>query len=409
MESSPDIINKNFLTKKVDKTLAINQLISIIENSDNLSTRIKSISILTQMNANTDNVFKLVENLLISDINESIRLAAASTIEKIFLKDALEPLRWTFKHEESLKCLLTISKIVGKLDTDQSKSLLIEKIREIKNEKIIESLQDLYKKGEIENLSSYTLSRIVENSFIIKDLENKFGQINFKVKDGLILQLDLSDVSSHIFGWTILNKFPEFIEFLTSLENLDLKFNRLVSIPDSIGSLSSLIKLDLSYNKIKSIPTSIGSLKSLMFLNLRYNKIKDLPASIGSLNSLKSLNLRANSLKILPKTIKNILNLEVLDLHGNKLKNTKLSLKRNNKIRRLDLGLNNIEKLPKWIKSLKNLRYLGLGGNKLRNLPKWIGSFRFLESLYLFDNKLHEIPESIGTISKLRSVRLTWK
>ncbi|GAH42071.1 unnamed protein product, partial [marine sediment metagenome] len=352
----------------MDKTSAINQLISIIENSDNLSVRIESINLLAQINANTNKVFKLIENLLISDTNESIRLAAAYTIEKIFLNDALEPLRWTFKHEESLKCLLAISKIVGKIDTVQSKSLIIEKIREIKNKKIVKSLQDLYVKREFKNLSSYALSRIVENSFVIKDLENKFGHINFKVKDGLILQLDLSDVSSHIFGWTILNKFPEFIEFLTSLENLNLKFNRLITIPDSIGSLTSLIKLDLSYNKIKSIPESIGSLKSLRLLNLRYNKIRNLPASIGSLNLLKSLNLRANSLKNLPKTIKNILNLEVLDLHGNKLKDTKLSLKGSNKIRRLDLGLNSIEKLPKWIKKLKDLRYLGLGGNKLKLL-----------------------------------------
>ncbi|GAG32998.1 unnamed protein product, partial [marine sediment metagenome] len=110
MESSPYLINKNYINKKVDKTSAINQLISIIENSDNLSTRIESINLLAQINADTNNVFKLVENLLISDTNESIRLAAASTIEKIFLNDALEPLRWIFKHEESLKCLVAISK-----------------------------------------------------------------------------------------------------------------------------------------------------------------------------------------------------------------------------------------------------------------------------------------------------------
>ncbi|MHA1234455.1 MAG: leucine-rich repeat domain-containing protein, partial [Promethearchaeota archaeon] len=335
------------------ETSAINQLISIIENSENLSTRIKSINKLAQMNANTNSVFKLVENLLISDTNESVRLAAASTLEKIFLNDAFEPLRWAFKHEESLKCLLTILTILGRIDTVQSKALLREKIKEIKNKKIVKSLQDLYVKGEFENLSSYALSGIIENSFVIKDLENKFGQINFKVKDGLILQLDLSDVSSHIFGWTILNKFPEFVEFLTSLKNLDLKFNRLKTIPDSIGSLTSLINLDLSYNKIKSIPASIGSLKSLRFLNLRYNKIKDLPASIGSLNSLKNLNLRANSLKSLPKTIRNILNLEELDLHGNKLNEAKISIKGSSKIRRVDMGLNSIEKLPKWLKNLK--------------------------------------------------------
>ena len=406
MESSPYLINKNYINKKVDKASAINQLISIIEDSENLSDRIESINILAQMKANTNEVFKLVENLLISDTKESVRLAAASTMEKIFLNDALEPLRWAFKHEESLKCLLAISKLLGKIDSVQSKSLIMEKINEIKNEKIVESLLDLDLNGNFEKISSYELSRIVENSFIIKDLENKFGQISFKVKNGLILQLDLSDVSSHVFGWTILKKFPEFIEFLTSLEQLDLKFNRLSTIPDSIGTLTSLIELDLSYNKIKSIPSSIGSLKSLKVLNLRYNKIRSLPESIGYLNSLQSLNLRANSLKNLPKTIKNIPNLKMLDLHGNKLSNAKFSLKGSTKMERLDLGLNSIEKLPKWIKNLKYLTYLGLGGNKLTSLPKWIGSFRFLESLHLFDNRLSELPESLGTLINLEELTL---
>jgi len=107
--------------------------------------------------------------------------------------------------------------------------------------------------SDIKNIrpNRYSAIQIADNR---KNKENKFGHINFKVRDGLILQLDLSDVSSHIFGWTVLNKFPEFIEFLMSLENLDLKFNKLITIPESIGSLASLIKLDLSYNKIKSIP-----------------------------------------------------------------------------------------------------------------------------------------------------------
>ena len=54
MESSPHLIFKNYFNKKLDKTSAINQLISIIENSENLSTRIESINTLAQMNANTN-------------------------------------------------------------------------------------------------------------------------------------------------------------------------------------------------------------------------------------------------------------------------------------------------------------------------------------------------------------------
>ena len=117
---------------------------------------------------------------------------------------ALEPLQWVFKHEESLRCLLTVSKILGKIDSIQSKSLLIDRIKRISNEKILESLNFLFEKREIESFSSFELSKIVENYFIIKDLEKKFGQIRYQVIEGLIFQLDLSDVSSRVFGWTIL-------------------------------------------------------------------------------------------------------------------------------------------------------------------------------------------------------------
>jgi len=283
MELSPKFINKNYRNKKLDKISAINQLISIIDNSDNLDARIESINTLSQIDAKSNDVFKLLENLLISDSHESIRFNSISAIEKLFLDNALEPMRWALKHEESLKCLLAISKILGKIDTPQSKSLLINKIKKIRNEKIIENLNLLFKKRDIERFSSFELSRIIEDYFIIADLEKRFGQINFKVKEGLIFELDLSDVSSHVFGWTILNKFPDFMEFLTSLEILDLKFNRLTMIPKTIGFLTSMIHLDLSYNKIKSIPHSIGLLTVLNKLNLRYNKLKSLPLSIGSL------------------------------------------------------------------------------------------------------------------------------
>ncbi|MHA1478190.1 MAG: HEAT repeat domain-containing protein, partial [Promethearchaeota archaeon] len=182
MELSPKLIQKNYRNKKLDKFSAINQLISIIENSEDLQARIESINVLAQINANTESIFKLLENLLISDTHEIIRRTAAIVIEKIFLDIALEPLKWVFKHEESLRCLLTVSKILGKIDSIQSKNLLIDRIKRISNEKILENLNFLFDKREIESFSSFELSKIVENYFVIKDLEKKFGQISYRVK-----------------------------------------------------------------------------------------------------------------------------------------------------------------------------------------------------------------------------------
>jgi len=336
MESSPQLIKKNHRNKKLDKNSAINQLVSIIENSEEVQARIDSINALAQINANIDSVFKLLENLLISDTHEIIRYTAAIVIEKVFLDIALEPLKWVFEHEVSLRCLLAVTKILGKIDSVQSKSLLINRINKISDEKIAESLKTLFENRPIESFSSYELSKIVENYFVITELEKKFGQISYQVKNGLIFQLDLSDVSSHVFGWTILNKFPEFLDYLSSLDKLDLKFNRLTMIPDTIGNLPSIAYLDLSFNKIKSLLNSIGSLKDLKYLNLRYNKLKNLPISSGSLYSLTHLDLRANQLLSLPSTIKNLSELEHLDLHGNNLSKLDVFFKGMSSLKQLD-------------------------------------------------------------------------
>jgi len=169
MELSPQLIKKNFWNKKLDKFSAINQLVSIIENSEDLQARIESINVLALINAKTESIFKLLENLLISDSHEIIRYTAATVIEKVFLDIALEPLKWVFKHEESLRCLLTVSKILGKIDSVQSKSFLIDRIKTISNEKITKNLNILFEKRKIESFSSFELSEIIENYFIISD------------------------------------------------------------------------------------------------------------------------------------------------------------------------------------------------------------------------------------------------
>jgi predicted nucleotidyltransferase len=51
MELSPQLVKKNYRKKILDKVSAINQLVSIIENSEDLQARIDSIRILAQINA----------------------------------------------------------------------------------------------------------------------------------------------------------------------------------------------------------------------------------------------------------------------------------------------------------------------------------------------------------------------
>ena len=103
-------------------------------------------------------------------------------------------------------------------------------------------------------------------------------KFNFEINNGELTELDLSNISSHIFKWNILKTLPEFISTLSSLKNLDLKINRLTMLPESIGSLSSLQSLDLSYNNLEEVPEVIQTLKSLEKLNIKQDlifKLKD--------------------------------------------------------------------------------------------------------------------------------------
>ena len=65
-------------------------------------------------------------------------------------------------------------------------------------------------------------------------------------------------------------------------------------MPEEIGQLTSLENLDLRFNRLTSLPTSIGDLINLKFLNINLNRLASLPESIGQLTNLKGLSLPGN-------------------------------------------------------------------------------------------------------------------
>ncbi|MFX1257938.1 MAG: leucine-rich repeat domain-containing protein [Promethearchaeota archaeon] len=407
MDVAPKGIYRNYGNKELNKLSAIDQLLLLIENADNIDVRLECIKILGDIEAKNKKVFKLLENLLISDSNEKIRNRAAKTIKKLFLKKAIKPLIFAFQHETSVDCLITITNSLGELNDNRLKSLLIDRINKIKSQKIKRSIKNIFKNKNIENFHGKEIANIVNNYIILDYLQRKFIQFDFKTKNGKLTELDLSNISSHLFNWNILNIVLKFVGSLTTLKKLDLKINKITAVPSSIGSISSLLFLDLSYNKIKDLPESIGYLTSLESLYLRYNDLTSIPNSIGSLKSLKILDLRGNKLKNLPKSIKQLSSLEVLDLFGNQLNKVPESLSALSLLKKLDLGMNNLRDLPNSMKNLTSLNKLGIGSNKFLNkVPDWIYLLPSLKELYLYDNNLKELPESIGSITSLEELNL---
>ena len=106
MALSPKKIYDDFNKKDIDKLSAADLLISLIENSDKVDTRLKSIETLEKIAAKSKNVFNILENLLISDNSEEIRYLAAKTLKVLFREKALSPLKWALEHEKSLQFLM---------------------------------------------------------------------------------------------------------------------------------------------------------------------------------------------------------------------------------------------------------------------------------------------------------------
>lgn len=116
-----------------------------------------------------------------------------------------------------------------------------------------------------------------------------------------------------------LNKFPEVICSLTSLESLDLVGHDIKTIPASIGQLKNLKSLNLYDNVITTLPNELGDLTKLTYLNVSLycigirselcRKPLVLPASLCKLKKLKTLDygdrkIEEKSLKRIKKCLK---------------------------------------------------------------------------------------------------------
>jgi Leucine-rich repeat (LRR) protein len=397
MPLTPKAIYEDLKNKDLDYTPALELLITLIDNTDNVDTRLESIRILEKIQAKDDKVYKLMENLLISDLNEYIRNQAASLIKTLFLERALKPMKWALENETSLMCLITIISTLSDINNKKSKSILIEKIDALTNQKYKFNLQNIFGIKNLESFSHKDLAELLINYYFISFLKIKFGYIKYEFNHlGYITKLDLTNVDPQgIF----LSNFFDSILSLNQLKVLDLRFNHLIKLSEISNESNSIISLDLSYNKLIKLPESINKLRVLKILNLKSNRLRALPDSVGALSVLQTLNLRNNLLNELPKSITSLKALKNLDLHGNKLNSIEFKL--NKSINDLDLGWNNFFEVPTSIKTLALLEKLGMSGNKIRQLPNWISAFQSLKSLYLYDNNITELPNSIGKLTSL--------
>jgi len=402
MPSNPKKIYEDLKREKIDKLTAVDLLIYLISNNDNIEIREESLKILQRIGINNDKVFSVFEDVLVSDPNPEIRELSVQCLKELFQEKGLPPLKWALDHEKSWQILLYIVSSIQDLNNHSAKSIFADKIKRLNNYKFIKSLTRSIKNEEIRNLDVLKLGEIIKNYIVINYIEETLKKVEYKVLDGLIVDLDLSFTSDDTYGWKILQYLSEFISIMRNLSKLDLKSNKLGKIPDTIFSLNSITYLDLSHNNLNELQDSFMNLESLKHLNLGYNQIIEIPPSIGSIKNLKSLDLTHNKLKSLPSSIGDLTSLINLNLHGNQITTLPPSLKENKALEVLNVGLNQLSNVPKWLGNLKSLKKLNLGGNKsLPKLEEWVDYLPSLIEINLYDNNIESLPESFGTLDSL--------
>ena len=124
------------------------------------------------------------------------------------------------------------------------------------------------------------------------------------MEDDRVVRLNFSPYPTR---WTRpLLAVPAVIGQLTSLEQLNLRGNKLTSLPAEIGQLTSLEQLNLGGNKLTSLPVEVGQLTSLKELSLGGNRLTSLPVEVGQLPPLQTLDLCGNRLIRVPAAIREL-------------------------------------------------------------------------------------------------------
>ncbi len=203
-----------------------------------------------------------------------------------------------------------------------------------------------------------------------------------------------------------LDKIPNFIGKLKSLQHLDLDSNNLTYLPESLGKLRFLKVLSCMGNNITEIPKNIDELKSLEYLNCSKNQIVSLPETFGALTSLKELYLFSNNIESLPKSFGNLKSLEYLNLYCNKLVVLPPMLKNLENLKELDLSKNNFIYIPKEITKLTYLEKLSLRENDISKIPSGFSNLQSLKFLDLRANHIKNLPHTLCTISSLKELNL---
>ena len=311
---TPERIYNDIVRGKLYKVEGVELLTSLIQESEDATIRAEYINLFKKIDYESENIFKTLENCLVSDENSFVRNAAANSIIANYLKEGLNALKWTIQHEKSplvLKTIFNSDEVINNNDLyEEITNWLEEFALELgiipEEARFILELEALFIKNNENHEINANTFKFYKSISVIREEGSWFEVYN---KNIIALKFNF-------FNWSYLKENMDVIptllrfkhsgRFFRTIKKYFFNFVHAFEIPKSILNLKSLKSLNLSSNKLQKIPESIGSLTSLEYLDLSHNKIREIPESIKVLTSLKWLDISHNKIDKNSNSLENL-------------------------------------------------------------------------------------------------------
>ncbi|MFX0073995.1 MAG: hypothetical protein ACFE96_01025 [Candidatus Hermodarchaeota archaeon] len=254
---NPNTIYEKILRNDITMKEGIDILISFVEKSENTRIRLDCLKILFNMKAQDSKIFKTLENCIISDENDEIRVISAKFLLVHYLHVGEDCLKWAILNDKSSTFLKSIREILDGEEVDRY---------EVFYEAYLQRLNNIAKKYEIVSEEVPFLIDLELNIDRIKFIDWSQNSKLFYDKDVMFLTQD-----QHILELSVSlrNEIPPSINLLKNLEILDLSCNNLKDLPNSLKDVTNLKILDLSWNNFNKVPDVLNELNPITTINFQ--------------------------------------------------------------------------------------------------------------------------------------------
>ena len=258
---NPHSIYRKILLNEIKMIDGVEFLVSIIEKSDNTSLRLEGLKILLKLKPQDNIVFKTLENCVISDESEEIRIISAQIILEHYNQAGEECLKWVLLNDKSSKFLKSLGNKLNNPQIDRYEifySVYLQRLEKIAKKLDLVSLEVSFLLDLEFDIYNYNVFNWDTNDKLIYD-----DYVMFRIQDQHILELSIS----------LRDQIPSSIKLLKNLKNLNLSCNNLTDLPNTLSDLTNLESLDLSWNDFKVVPDVLNELKSIEKINFQNNLI----------------------------------------------------------------------------------------------------------------------------------------